>query len=338
MARSERADLVGCPEFRRNLAMDRRGFVKAGALGLGGLSLAHLMRLEAGVKDRKKVSRDKSVIILWKRGGPSQHETWDPKPDAPKEYRGAFGTMPTKVPGTHICDLLPKCAAMTDKFAIIRSLHHKNAGHSAGDQILFTGYPPGKNPNENTYPSCGSIVAKQLGHLNPELPPYVMIPRHLPGVEPAYLGKKYGPFYTGAAPADSSTWPKNKGKFQVPNFELAEGLDFNRLDTRRNLLGSFDKVASCFGERNPEIGQYFFDLTESFDVSQALRDIVGEQVANQIVKNSTVFPQRLNEGVITAKIGSLIGVKARENGFQALERVANGVVEKDISSCVPPKK
>jgi hypothetical protein len=128
--------------------MDRRGFVKAGALGLGGLSLANLMRLEAGVKNRKKVSRDKSVIILWKRGGPSQHETWDPKPDAPKEYCGAFGAMRTKVPGTHICDLLPKCAAMTDKFAIIRSLHHKNAGHSAGDQVLFTGYPPGKNQHD----------------------------------------------------------------------------------------------------------------------------------------------------------------------------------------------
>ena len=242
MGESERADRIGCAEFRRNLALDRRGFVKAGALGLGGLSLAGLMRLEAATKDRKKVSRDKSVIILWKRGGQSKHETWDPKPDAPKEYRGSFGAMRTKVPGTHICDLLPKCAKMTDKFAIIRSLHHKNAGHSAGDQILFTGYPPGKNPNENVYPSCGSIVAKQLGHLSPELPPYVMIPRTLPGVEPAYLGKKYGPFYTGADPADSSTWPKNGGKFEVPNFELTDGLDFNRLDTRRNLLGSFDKI------------------------------------------------------------------------------------------------
>ena len=242
MGESERANRIGCAEFRRNLALDRRGFVKAGALGLGGLSLANLMRAEAGVKNRDKVSDDKCVIILWKRGGPSQHETWDPKPDAPKEYRGSFGAMRTKVPGTHICDLLPKCAKMTDKFAIIRSLHHKNAGHSAGDQILFTGYPPGKNPNENIYPSCGSIVAKQLGHLSPELPPYVMIPRTLPGVEPAYLGKKYGPFYTQSDPADSSTWPKNGGKFEVPNFELTEGLDFNRLDTRRNLLGSFDKI------------------------------------------------------------------------------------------------
>ena len=88
----QRADRVGCPEFRRNLALDRRGFVKAGALGLGGLSLANLMRLEAA---GGKTSGEKSVIILWKRGGASQHETWDPKPDAPSEYRGAFGAMST---------------------------------------------------------------------------------------------------------------------------------------------------------------------------------------------------------------------------------------------------
>ena len=236
------ADRVGCPEFRRNLALDRRGFVKVGALGLGGLSLANLMRFEASAKASKAPSKGKSVIILWKRGGASQHETWDPKPAAPGEYRGAFGAMSTKVPGTQICDLLPKCAKMTNKFAILRSLHHTNAGHSAGDQILFTGYPPGRNANENAYPSCGSIVAKQLGHLNPELPPYVMVPRHLPGVESAYLGKKYSPFYTQSDPADKSTWPQNGGKFEVPNFELADGLDFNRLGSRRGLLHGFDEI------------------------------------------------------------------------------------------------
>ena len=222
--------------------MDRRGFVKAGALGMAGLTLPSLLKAESS-SDPAKVCREKSVIILWQRGGPSQHETWDPKPDAPQEYRGAFGSTPTNVPGIHICDLLPKCAKMMDKFSVIRSLFHTDAGHSAGDQIMFTGYPPNKaNPNENVYPSCGSIVAEQQGHLNPELPPYVMIPRYLPGVESAYLGKKYSPFYTRADPADSSTWPKNGGKFEVPNFELAEGLELNHLDTRRNLLSGFDKI------------------------------------------------------------------------------------------------
>ncbi|MBO93408.1 MAG: hypothetical protein CMI32_00725 [Opitutales bacterium] len=230
-----RATEQDCPRFYRSRAIDRRGFVKAGALGMTGLTLADFLKAESQA-DPSKTSRDKAVIILWKRGGPSQHETWDPKPDAPQAYRGAFGAMPTKVPGIHICDLLPKCAKVMDKFSIIRTLHHTDAGHSAGDQIMFTGYPPSKaNPNENVYPSCGSIVAKQMGHLNPDLPSYVMIPRRLPGVDPAYLGKKYAPFET-------LTDPARKGPFKLPNFTLGDTLSLNRLDSRKGLLKAFDQL------------------------------------------------------------------------------------------------
>ena len=225
----------GCEEFQRNLAIDRRGFVKAGTLGMAGLSLPQVLKAESQAAPGK-ASKEKSVIILWQRGGPSQHETWDPKPDAPQDYRGAFGAMSTNVPGIQICDLLPKCAKVMDKFSIIRSLYHTDAGHSAGDQIMFTGYPPNKgNPNENFYPSCGSIVAEQQGHLNPELPPYVMIPRRLPGVDPAYLGKKYAPFETQADPAV-------EGPFNLPNFSLGDSLSLNRLDSRKGLLKSFDDI------------------------------------------------------------------------------------------------
>ena len=229
------ANAFGCEEFRRNLAIDRRGFVKAGALGMAGLSLPQVLKAESAV-DPAKTSKEKSVIILWQRGGPSQHETWDPKPDAPQDYRGAFGAMSTNVPGIQICDLLPKCAKVMDKFSIIRSLYHTDAGHSAGDQVMFTGYPPNKgNPNENFYPSCGSIVAEQQGHLNPDLPPYVMIPKRLPGVDPAYLGKKYAPFETQADPAV-------EGPFNLPNFSLGDSLSLNRLDSRKGLLKSFDDI------------------------------------------------------------------------------------------------
>src|SRR5215212_2420821 len=101
--RSPRANRIGCPEFRQTLAMSRRGFLRAGALGYAGLTLANVLAAERTARAAgKPASRDRSVIILWMRGGPSQHETWDPKPDAPREYRGAFGSMPTKVPGVHI--------------------------------------------------------------------------------------------------------------------------------------------------------------------------------------------------------------------------------------------
>src|SRR5262245_54831404 len=187
---------LGCAEFRRQLRLSRRGFLKAGVLGATGLTLADLLRHEAQAAGRDTASRKPSVIILWMRGGPSHIDMWDPKPDAPAEYRGEFGVKPTNVPGILLSDMLPLCGRVMDKWSIVRSLHHHDAGHSSGDQICFTGYPAGPNPDDNVYPSCGSIVSKQLGHLTPELPAYVMVPRMVPGTGPAYLGVAHKPFET----------------------------------------------------------------------------------------------------------------------------------------------
>src|SRR5262245_35713951 len=223
---------TGCAEFRRQLAMDRRGFLRAGILGAGALSLAHLLQAEALAGAG---TRPNNVIILWMRGGPSHIDMWDPKPDAPLEYRGEFGVMPTNVPGIILSDMLPQCAAIMDKWSIIRSLNHHDAGHSTGDQICFTGYNSGPNPDENIHPSCGSIVAEQLGHLNRELPAFVMIPRIVPGANSAYLGVANKPFETLADPAAN-------GPFKVPNFELTDGVNVNRLGDRRDLLSGFDRL------------------------------------------------------------------------------------------------
>ncbi len=224
---------TGCDDFRRSLRPDRRSFLKAGLLGTAGLSLSQLLRTEA--RASTPTGRQPSVIILWMRGGPSHIDMWDPKPDAPAEIRGEFGVIPTRVPGVRLCDLLPLCAGMMDKWSIVRSLHHEDAGHSSGDQICFTGYPSGPNPDENAYPSCGSIVSKQLGHRNPHLPAYVMIPRVVPGAGSAYLGVAHKPFETGSDPA-------NDGPFKLPNFQPAQGLTFERLGERRDLLQGFDQV------------------------------------------------------------------------------------------------
>src|SRR5262245_51488785 len=135
---------IGCAEFQRNLRLTRRGFLHAGILGAGGLSLTQLLQAEAQAAGS---TRPNSVILLWMRGGPSHIDMWDPKPDAPVEYRGEFGTMSTTVPGITLSDMLPKCAQAMDKWSIIRSLNHHDAGHSAGDQICFTGYNSGPNPD-----------------------------------------------------------------------------------------------------------------------------------------------------------------------------------------------
>jgi hypothetical protein len=227
---------LGCNSLASSVASDRRSFLKAGLLGTGGLSLAGLLAAEeAQARSSSAPRRDKNVIILWMRGGPSHIDMWDPKPDAPEEYRGEFGVMNTNVPGIILSDMMPMHARMMDKFSIIRSLHHTDAGHSSGDQICFTGYPSGPSPDENVMPSCGSIVARQLGHLNPQLPAYVMIPRMVPGTGSAYLGVAYKAFETGADPA-------NAGPFSLPNFALADGLTLERMGDRRELLTNFDRL------------------------------------------------------------------------------------------------
>jgi hypothetical protein len=222
----------GCLDFRSQLTPSRRSFLKAGILGTAGLSLAELLRHEARAATG---SRQPSAIILWMRGGPSHLDMWDPKPDASVEYRGEFGIQPSRVPGILLSDLLPMCGRVMDKWSIVRSLTHHDAGHSSGDQICFTGYDAGPNPDENSHPSCGSIVSRQLGHLTPHLPAYVMIPRMVPGAGPAYLGVAHKPFETGADPAQP-------GPFRVPNFVTPNGLTVERLGERRQLLSSFDQL------------------------------------------------------------------------------------------------
>jgi hypothetical protein len=224
---------LGCSEFRSSL-LSRRSFLQAGALGLGasGLSLADVLRGEAA---NGGATRKNNVIILWMRGGPAHQDMWDPKPDAPVEYRGEFGVIPTKVPGIILSDMLPMSAAIQDKYSIIRSLHHHDAGHSSGDQLCFTGYNSGPNPDENIHPSCGSIASEQLSHLNPDLPTYVMIPRMVPGTNSAYLGVAHKPFETQADPA-------NAGPFRVPNFALADGITVERIGSRREVLNGFDRI------------------------------------------------------------------------------------------------
>src|SRR5579859_3053300 len=204
---TRKADVkMGCADLRLSAGADRRSFVKAGILGTAGLSLAQLLRTEARATESRpnggRPTRRPSVIILWMRGGPSHIDMWDPKPYAPVEYRGEFGVIPTNVPGIILSDMLPRCGRIMNKWSIVRSLHHHDAGHSSGDQICFTGYNSGPNPDENVYPSCGSVVSRQLGHLTPKMPAYVMIPRMVPGTGPAYLGVSHKPFETQADPAN----------------------------------------------------------------------------------------------------------------------------------------
>jgi hypothetical protein len=231
----------GCDGFRQQMLLDRRALLKVGMLGAAGLALPDLLRAEAqAARAGKFADKEKSVIILWMRGGPSQHDMWDPKPEAPREIRGEFSPISTNVPGIQLGELIPKSAKMMDKWSMVRSVHHRpedgNVGHSMADQICFTGYPPGPNPDMNVMPSIGSIVSKFQQHLTPDLPAYVMIPKINPGTAAGWLGSAYDPFVTLADPAQPVP-------FAVQNFGLAEGLTADRLTARRELLTPLDKIS-----------------------------------------------------------------------------------------------
>jgi len=240
MTRSDRSHPTpGCAEFRRQLAaIDRRSFVKAGMLGGTGLTLSELLRLEAGASPGSSSKRQNSVIILWMRGGPSHIDLWDLKPNAPLEIRGEFQPISTKVPGIQICEHLPRCARIMDKWSILRSLHHRKedkASHTTGDQVCFTGYPAGPIRGENVHPSIGSVVAREYEHEKTGLPKYVMIPRLVPGTDSAFLGPAYKPFETQVDSTDPDT------PFEVPNLA-----NFHAL--KNAFLPPFDQAYSALIE------------------------------------------------------------------------------------------
>ncbi|MBX7167559.1 MAG: DUF1501 domain-containing protein [Pirellulales bacterium] len=228
-----------CSEAQSALSLSRRAFLQVGAIGSAGLTLADVLRADARAAASGAASARKSVIILWLRGGPSQHDMWDPKPEAPSEIRGEFAPIATAVPGVQVCELLPQCARIMHKWSLIRSLHHRpedgDVGHSNGDQICFTGYASGPNPDINIMPSCGSIVARQQQRLDPSLPAYVVIPKVAPGMGAAYLGAACNPFETVADPAIDSP-------FRVRDFALAEGLTSARVQQRGMLRSALDRM------------------------------------------------------------------------------------------------
>ncbi len=159
-----------------------------------------------------------SVIILWMRGGPSHIDMWDPKPDAPAEYRGEFGTIATNVPGIrlsrHAADVGADHGQVVDHPQ--PAPPRRRPLHRRPDLLHRLQRRP--EPGREHPPVGGSIVSKQLGHLNPTLPAYVMIPRMLPGTGSAYLGVAHKPFETQADPAQP-------GPVQLPNFQLASRRD-----------------------------------------------------------------------------------------------------------------
>ncbi len=221
--------------------LSRRSFLKAGCLGLAGLTLPAWLQHKAAAAEAGKSARDTAVIFVWLDGGPTHMDTYDLKPAAPAEYRGPLKGTRTNVPGLDICELMPQQAKVMDKVAVVRSLHHTTGDHFAGAHWMLTGYHGSTAANlDPMYPSAGSITAKLRGANRPGLPAYVAVPVAasvglVPGYNSgAYLGTAYNPFQTGGDP--------NAPAFSVQNLTLPGGVTLAQLEDRRQLLGSFDTL------------------------------------------------------------------------------------------------
>jgi hypothetical protein len=167
-------------------------------------------------------------------------DLYDLKPDAPAEYRGIWRPIRTRVPGFDVSELFPRQARVTDKFSIVRSLHHNTGDHFAGGHRMLTTKDMGVSGANNgqRFPGIGAIVARQLGPRRPGLPSYAGVPHASSiGLNPGYfggnfLGAHYNPFQSGGDP--------NAPTFNVQNLNLARGLTLPRLEDRRTLLHHFD--------------------------------------------------------------------------------------------------
>lgn len=253
--------------------VSRRNFLKVGALGVGGLGLADLLRLRGQASPH--VSSFKSVIMICLPGGPSHLEMYDMKPEAPVEYRGQFSPIQTNVPGLDICELMPLQAKIADKFAIVRNLTFLQGDHQMHE--VYTGFPaapraPLMSPPQR--PAFGSIVSK-LSKERMLLPNYISLQRHPYSEVPMYLGTAHAPF-------------EPQGPF-LANLELKKGEGRNRLDDRQTLRGAFDHIRRDLDASGQvESLDYFHrqalemltsaKVREAFDVEQEpapVRDLYG---------------------------------------------------------------
>jgi hypothetical protein len=200
-----------------------------GALGLTGICLPELLRARAAASAQGIATKNTSVVWLWLGGGPTQVETFDPKMDAPAEYRSTVGAVKTNLPGVEIGGVWPQIAQVADKMALVRSFAHTNSGHAGGTHWVMTGYdyPPADNGASQVKPSLGSILARARGanDVRTGIPTYVRL-GGIYGDGPAWLGSAFSPFDVGG------------NAQQNMNLKVAT----SRLDDRKSLLRAFDHL------------------------------------------------------------------------------------------------
>lgn len=275
--------------------VSRRGFLRAGA----ALPWAFGTLVSNEVARAAAAARAKSVIFVWLWGAPSHIDTFDPKPDAPSEYRGPFTPIETRTPGLRVSELLPRLAARSDRFTVVRSHVTSEPGHPDAGTVGLTGFKERPDP---VRPNFGSIIARHRGHKG-ALPPFVSVGRGIPrdvvrkveGYGGGTLGKTFDPFMISCS---------DTGHVEIPTLSLLDGLSPNRVSDRRALLSLVDEVpkqleAAGIDEWDRTFQRAYGLLTnpsarEAFDLTaekSAIRDAYGQTTFGQ----SCLLARRLVE-------------------------------------------
>ncbi len=232
---------LGRPQPLNPSRLSRRGLLQAGALGVAGVTLADLLRVQAAQVD--SAPRAKSIILLWLWGGPSHLDTFDLKPNAPTEYRGPYAPIATNVPGIDICELLPRLARRADRYSILRSLHCETNDHGLAGTVGLTGAIDGglslggqTSPGQLS-PTHGSIVSRHLG-FSPDLPRFCTIGERLQqghkpivGETAGILGPMHDPFRLNYTPSNG---------VELPSLTLSDGISPSGLESRSRLWQQLD--------------------------------------------------------------------------------------------------
>lgn len=241
-------------------------------MGLLGLPLART----AMARETTSPPAIRSCILLFQPGGPSHHDTFDMKPNAPAEVRGVFQEIATRVPGIGVCEHMPRLAKLADRLAIVRSLHHRMHDHNGAAVETLTGHPPFEPDglifadHANSFPCFGSVISRMRRDHPSHLPPHVALPHvvtrvvKLPGQEPGYLGTTYEPFQVSQ--------DANVADFRVAELSLPRDTSLHRLEHRESLRKTLDRQMR-WNERAAETNSNDGDYQRAIDLlgSDAVR-------------------------------------------------------------------
>jgi hypothetical protein len=223
----------------KTLRPSRRSCLRLGLSVLAGGRLLDVFGLaaQAAGGPAGAARRPTSCIFVWMDGGPSHFETFDPKPDAPREIRGEFDCISTRTPGIRYSEHLVRLAAISDKFTIARSICHTQFNHGAGIHYMLTGMPTrmpvGCDSYVSDHPSLGAVTARERPDSR-GIPGYFALPEMPRSGGPNFLGARYAPFVVPDDP--------NQPGFRMPNVSPPAGVDVSRFERRRRLRADLDRL------------------------------------------------------------------------------------------------